>query len=85
MPLDYLDIDSDIFENAYFMCISNESDEKIDEFFEEISDFIEINKIITDRETKVGKFKKFEKIFTMSNYSVHEIPDIDINDDDIPF
>jgi len=84
MPLEYLDIDFDIFENAYFMCVSNESDEKIEEFFDIISDFAEIDKIISDRETKVGKFKKFEKIFTtMSNYSGHDIPDIDINDDEI--
>jgi len=82
MPLDYLDIENDIFENAYFMCVSNESNEKIDEFFEGISDFIEIDKIITDRKAKVGKFLKFEKIFTLTN---HSIPDIDINDDDIPF
>ncbi|NBK98326.1 MAG: hypothetical protein EOM50_09935 [Erysipelotrichia bacterium] len=65
MPLEYLDIDFDIFENAYFMCISNESDEKIEEFFEIISDFAEIDKIISNRETKVGKFKKFEKIFRL--------------------
>ncbi len=65
MPLEYLDIDFDIFEKAYFMCVSNESDEKIEEFFEIISDFAEIDKIISDRETKVGKFKKFEKIFRL--------------------
>jgi len=64
------------------MCLSHESNEKIDEFFEGISNFIEIDKIITDRQAKVGKFLKFEKIFTLTN---HSIPDIDINDDDIPF
>ena len=65
MPLDYLDIESDIFENAYFMCVSNESNERIDAFFEGISDFIDIDKIITDREAKIGRFKKFEKIFSL--------------------
>lgn len=63
MPLDYLYIDFSIFENAYFICFSNESDKKISEFFEGVSAFVDIDEILTNRETKVGKFKKFEKIF----------------------
>lgn len=63
MPIDFLDIDFDMFENAYFMCLSNESDEEIEDFFENIFNITEIDEIISERETKIGKFMKYEKVF----------------------
>lgn len=69
MPLEYENIDFDIFENAYFMCLSHESDEVIEDFVENVSDSIEIDEIISDRKTKVGKFMKYEKIFSIAKIS----------------
>lgn len=69
MPLEYENIDFDIFENAYFMCLSHERDEVIEDFVENVSDSIEIDEIISDRKTKVGKFMKYEKIFSIAKIS----------------
>lgn len=56
---DWYDVNSDIF-NGYYLCLSSKSNEIINS----INDFMgKIDETITDREVKVGKFKKFEKIF----------------------
>lgn len=75
ISIDSFDIDTEIFQNAYFICLSNKTEEFIDEFYEIIEEVAEVLglvgeyessfNIISERETKIGKFKKFEKIFRL--------------------
>lgn len=79
MPIDFFDMDFDLFDESYFMCLSNENDNFIKEVYENFEMFINIQNV-SIRDTKIGKFKKFERIFKISN-SI----DIEIDEDDIPF
>jgi len=62
MPVDFLDIDYDIFEKDYFMCVSNESKEFVDEIYEDITSLINCHDL-SIRDGKIGRFTKFERIF----------------------
>ena len=75
--IDFLDIDFDLFENAYFMCVSNENKKFVDEVYENIENFINIQNM-SIRDTKIGKYEKFERIFKISK-------EFDIEVDEIPF
>jgi hypothetical protein len=79
MPIDFFDMDFDLFDESYFMCLSNENDNFINEVYENFEMFINIQNV-SMRDTKIGKFKKFERIFKISNFM-----DIDIDEDEIPF
>lgn len=73
--LDWYDITLTGFK-GYFICLSNKNSEIIDY----ITEMEEVKTYISKRDTKIGKFKKFERIFKISN-SI----DIEIDEDDIPF
>lgn len=75
--IDFLDIDFDLFENAYFMCVSNENKKFVDEVYEPIKIFIDIQNM-SIRDSKIGKYEKFERIFKISK-------EFDIEIDEIPF
>ena len=76
MPVDFLDIDFDISDENYFLCVSNENKEFVDEVYVNIKDFLNVQNL-SILDGKVGKFKKYERIFFEQN----------TNDDpwDIPF
>jgi len=63
IPIAFLDIDYDIFDKAYFMCVSNESITFVDAVYEDISDSIDVQDV-SIRDGKIGRFDKFERIFT---------------------
>ncbi len=77
--VDFLDIDFDIFGDSYFICLSNENESITNEIYENISIFNNVQNM-SIRDTKIGKFKKFERIFKISNSM-----DIEIDEDEIPF
>lgn len=64
MPVDYSEIDFDVLGQAYFMCLSSESSEMADEIYDNITDYMEIDGVITEREAKIGRFQKFELVFS---------------------
>lgn len=61
-PVNYLNIDYEVFKNAYFMCVSNTNKAFIDDMYKNISDFSSVENI-SIRDSKIGKFEKFERIF----------------------
>lgn len=65
MPMDYLEIDYEVLGKDYFVCVSSENNEMIKYYYEKMSYWMKKENIITDREAKIGKFKKFEKIFSV--------------------
>lgn len=62
MPIDSLDIDFDIFENDYFMCVSNESKEFVDKIYEDITPLMNCHDL-SIRDGKIGRFQRYERIF----------------------
>ena len=62
MPIDFLDIDYDIFQKDYFMCVSNESQEFVDDIYQSLSDSMDIEEL-SNRYGKIGKFQRYESIF----------------------
>lgn len=62
MPVDYLDIDFDLLKSAYFMCVSNENKEFVDEVYENIKSF-KNSQDLSKIDGKIGKFSKFERLF----------------------
>lgn len=64
MPIDFLDIDYDIFQEAYFVCVSNSDREFVDDIYENFSDFIDIQNL-SNRNGQIGRFQRFERIFTL--------------------
>lgn len=79
MPIDTLEIDFDLLKNAYFMCISNEDKEFVDEIYDDIT-LCNDCQDVSIRDDNIGKFQRFERIL-----KIYRIPNIDINDDEIPF
>jgi hypothetical protein len=61
-PVNYLNIDYEVFKNAYFMCVSNTNKAFVDDMYKNISDFSSVENI-SIRDSKIGKFEKFERIF----------------------
>lgn len=62
MPIDFLDIDYDIFQKDYFMCVSNESQEFVDDIYQSLSDSMDIEEL-SNRDGKIGRFQRYESIF----------------------
>lgn len=62
MPVDFLDIDYDIFEKDYFMCVSNESKEFVEEVYGNITSWTSCQDL-SIRDAKIGRFTKYERIF----------------------
>ena len=79
IPIDFLDIDYDLFDESYFMCLSNENENFINEVYENISIFKDVQNM-SIRNDKIGKFKRYERIFKLL-----KTIDIDIDEDEIPF
>lgn len=79
MPIGFLEIDFDILGEAYFLCVSNESREFVDDVYENISDFNDAKKI-SFRDDKIGRFQRFERVFAVTNNQ-----SVKIYDDEIPF
>ncbi|MBD3795918.1 MAG: hypothetical protein IE881_08330, partial [Epsilonproteobacteria bacterium] len=61
-PIAFLDIDYDIFDKAYFMCVSNKSKTFVDAVYKDISDSLDVQDV-SKRDGKIGRFDKFERIF----------------------
>ena len=73
MPIDFLDIDYDIFEKDYFICVSNKNKEFVDEVYGNFNSFINVQDV-SIRDGKIGRYHKYERIFrTIENY----IPEVD--------
>lgn len=69
MPVDFLDIDFDISDENYFLCVSNENKEFVDEVYVNIKDFLNVQNLsIIDG--KIGKFKKYERIFKVNSNEI---------------
>lgn len=62
MPINILDVDYDLLNNSYFMCVSNTNKAFVDDVYENISDFSSLENI-SIRDSKIGRFEKFERIF----------------------
>ena len=77
--VDYLDIDYEKLSQAYFMSVSNVNEEFVDEIYQGITDWMDCE-IISCRNSKIGRFEKFERIF-----STKSILTIDRDEDEIPF
>ena len=59
-PIDFFDFD--LFDENYFLCLSNQNNNFINKVYENISIFSNVQNM-SIRDTKIGKFKKFERIF----------------------
>lgn len=62
MPVDRLDIDYHIFEKDYFMCVSNESKEFVDQLYEDFTFFKSCHDV-SIRDGKIGRFQRYERVF----------------------
>ena len=69
MPIGYNDIDYELLNNAYFMCVSNKNKSFVDEIYKNISMFNDVQNLSIE-DGKIGKFKKLERIFEIND----EIP-----------
>ena len=75
-----IDHDDDVFDKNYFLCVSNENKKFVDEVYETINIFMDVQDV-SKRDGKIGRFEKFERIIETR----HNIPTVDIDEDDIPF
>lgn len=53
------------FENDFFLCLSNQSNVNIDKFYKKLTKTKDVQNV-SIRDTKIGKFKKFERIFKVN-------------------
>ena len=82
MPVDFEDIDSDILEEAYFVCLSNADKNFVDEVYNGMTLISDCQDVST-KNVKIGRFKKFERIFKIHfNYQERTIG---IDEDEIRF
>ena len=70
IPTSFWTIDYEIFEDSYFLCVSNENKEFVDEIYENINSFMDIQDL-SILDGKIGRFEKFERIFEAAD---NEIP-----------
>jgi hypothetical protein len=61
MPVDWIVLDKINLSQAYFICVSNKDSKFLDELYENISDCLDL-KILSNRDGRIGKFQRFEKI-----------------------
>ena len=78
----FKDLDFDIFTDIYFMFLSNDNVNFINDIFEDISLFNNTEDI-SIRDNKIGRFKRFERIFKINNQ--HNISEYVFDEDEIPF
>ena len=76
-------------DQSYFMCVSSQDNETIDNIQNEIEMMNDIRNI-SNRDGKIGKFQRYERIFQVKSKSEYQVPKyrvpiIDIDDDEIPF
>ncbi len=76
-------------DQSYFMCVSSQDNETIDNIQNEIEMINDIRNI-SNRDGKIGKFQRYERIFQVKSKSEYQVPKyrvpiIDIDDDEIPF
>ena len=64
-----IDHDDDVFDKNYFLCVSNENKEFVDEVYETINIFMDVQDM-SKRDGKIGKFEKFERIFVIDNNEI---------------
>lgn len=62
MPLDFKNIDYQISNESYYLCLCEQKDERIDDFYIYCRKKNE-TKLIAENDKKVGKYSKYEKIF----------------------
>ena len=80
VPTSFWTIDYEVFEDSYFLCVSNENKELVDEIYENINSSLDVQDF-SILDGKIGKFEKYERIFEVRD----NIPLIDIDENDIPF
>ena len=78
----FKDLDFDIFTDIYFMFLSNDNVNFINDIFEDISLFNNTEDI-SIRDNKIGRFKRFERIFKINNQ--HNSSEYVFDEDEIPF
>lgn len=66
IPINFWTINHDVFDKSYFLCVSNENQELVDEVYETINIFMDVQDM-SKRDGKIGKFEKFERIFAIDN------------------
>ncbi len=84
MPVDFFDIDDDIFNGAYFVFLSSKSKSYLNRVYEELCTVVNVENVSL-REGKVGKYMRFERIYKNINNGDNNILDIYIDEDEIPF
>lgn len=70
IPIGFLAIEYDIFYKDFVLCVSNENKKFVDEVYENFKDFTNVQDM-SIRDSKIGKFEKFERIFEIDG---NEIP-----------
>ena len=65
IPEVFLDVDYDIFKDSYFLCVSNENKKFVDDVYENISEFIDVQDV-SIRDGRIGRFMRYERIFKVS-------------------
>ena len=69
IPTSFWTIDYDIFDESYFLCVSNENKELVDEIYENINTFIDVQDL-SILNGKIGRFDKYERIFEINNNGI---------------
>lgn len=69
IPTSFWTIDYDIFDESYFLCVSNEKKELVDEIYENINTFIDLQDL-SILNGKIGRFDKYERIFEIDNNGI---------------
>lgn len=62
----YEKIENIDFKNDYFLCLSNKNNVNIDKFYKELSNLKDVENL-SIKNTKIGKFEKFERIFKLND------------------
>jgi hypothetical protein len=62
MSVDTLEIDYELLNEAYFMCVSNDNKKFVDEVYENITVFTD-SQDLSIVDGKIGRFVKFERNF----------------------
>ncbi|MDD2651688.1 MAG: hypothetical protein PHX44_01395 [Sulfurimonas sp.] len=65
MPVDYIDIDFTLLKEAYFIAISNNNGDFVDEVHKNIK-VLEYVHDMSIRDGKIGRFSKFERVFRVN-------------------
>lgn len=63
IPIDLQHIDYSVFGEMYFLCVSNGDSDIVDKIYQQLDNVMDI-KDVSIKDTKIGKYKKYEKIFS---------------------